>query len=424
MLTKQSPPSKLQKAFSRYQNLPRRSRLGLAGGGVASLLVFFLWMSSSSSLRQAPGPALRPEEAEGLTVSTGTFAGGATLYDLLIRSRLPPPEAFDVIHRLGDVFDPRGLRPADAYEIGLDRNGGFRRLTLTRGLKTYTVDRSGAALRAYGEDVPVATVKKSVAGRLHASLWESMSRQGLPPALIMSFADIFAWNVDFLTEPRVGDQFALVWEEKKGPDGRVAGRRIVSAVYEGENTGKRTAVSFNGDYYTAAGESLRRAFLRAPLNFRRISSGFSLRRFHPILRTYRPHMGIDYAAPQGTPVVSVGNGVVVFKGWKTMYGNFVQVRHNAAYITCYAHFSRYAQGLRVGSRVSQGQVLGYVGSTGHATGPHLDFRVIKNGQFVNFLKLAMPADKAVPVEEKTLFEQEQRKQMESLEGVLKKEVQS
>jgi murein DD-endopeptidase MepM/ murein hydrolase activator NlpD len=225
----------------------------------------------------------------------------------------------------------------------------------------------------------------------------------VPPDLISNFTDVFAWQVDFNTEPRPGDKFSLLWEEKVDPAGRVRSRTILAALYEGGQTGRKSAALFEGDYYDEEGGSLRRAFLSAPLAFRRISSHFTYHRFHPILREFRPHLAIDYAAPTGTPAKSVGDGVVVFKGWDGGHGNFIKVRHNSMYTTGYGHLSRYAAGLRKGKSVRQGEVIGYVGSTGLSTGPHLHFQVWRNGQSVNFLALRMPPSKRVPEPRRAAF---------------------
>jgi murein DD-endopeptidase MepM/ murein hydrolase activator NlpD len=296
---------------------------------------------------------------------------------------------------LNTVIDPRDLRGDDRYTLSRSTGGAFVRLMITRHLDRYIVEPGAGGLTARREAVPVVETARAAAGRLEGSLWSAMRAQGLDAGVIVEFADIFAWTVDFLTEPREGDSFALTWRERRTPSGRNAGQTIESALYQGRNTGRHVAVLFQGEYYGDGGESLRKAFLHAPLDFRRISSGFSFRRFHPILRYARPHLGVDYAAPTGTPVSSVGEGTVVFKGWSGGYGNWLQIRHNGVYTSCYAHLSRYAKGIAKGAHVRQGQVVGYVGATGYATGPHLDFRMMKNGTFVNFLKLKFPPDKSV-----------------------------
>ena len=222
------------------------------------------------------------------------------------------------------------------------------------------------------------------------SLWEAMSGQSVPPSVIMEFADIFAWKIDFLTEPRKGDAFALLWEERRTALGAPCPAKILGAVYRGAETGEEYAFYYGNSYYDEKGASLRRAFLRAPLSYRRISSYFSRSRFHPILRIYRPHYGIDYAAPSGTPVSAVADGTAAFAGWKGGYGKFIELRHGGTYVTGYGHLRSFAKGLKAGKKVSQGDVIGYVGMTGLATGPHLDFSIKKNGRFVNFLRLELP----------------------------------
>jgi len=222
-----------------------------------------------------------------------------------------------------------------------------------------------------------------------------MKKEGISNELILNFADIFSWEIDFLTDPRKGDSFQMIWERYISPEGNVLMEgRILAAQYV--NQGKKYTAIFYQDpeghrgYFTPDGKSLRKSFLRSPLHYRRISSYFSYRRFHPILKIYRPHLGIDYAAPTGTPVSSIGDGVVIFAGWNGGFGKQVKIKHPNGYITSYGHLSRIAKGVRRGKKVYQGQVIGYVGATGLATGPHLDFRISKNGRYYNFLKMRLP----------------------------------
>ncbi|MBI4397448.1 MAG: M23 family metallopeptidase [Elusimicrobia bacterium] len=403
------------------RSLPLRYKFGFLTGGASLVLVIFLWMSSRTNgdliaQENLLAPAIPPP-----VVAAGNFPRGATLHDMLKKASLSAQRAHEVSQALARILDPRSLRDSDRYELVLTSVGLFQRLTVVRELQKYVVEATeGPALTASKQEIPVQTREAAGSGRLTSSLWEAMRGQGLDPQVIMEFADIFAWNVDFLTELREGDRYSLVWEERTTPDGAVAGRRVTAALFDGHYSGRHTALLLDGEYYSPEGDSLRKAFLHAPLNFRRISSGFTRKRFHPILRYFRPHLGTDYAAPTGTPVVSVGDGVVIFKGWKKAYGNFVQVRHNGTYTTCYGHFSRFAKGLRSGSRVKQGQVIGYVGATGYATGPHLDFRVIQNGRFVNFLKLKFPSDKKVAASQKAAFDELKAKRLPQLERLLER----
>ena len=191
--------------------------------------------------------------------------------------------------------------------------------------------------------------------------------------------------------------------------------------YEGELLSKHEAVLFedpsgNIDYYTKEGKSLRKAFLRAPLNYKYISSYFSNNRFHPILRIWRPHLAIDYAAPSGTPVSTIGDGTVIYKGWNVGYGNYIKIRHPNNYETGYGHLSRFASGLKNGQKVKQGEIIGYVGATGLATGPHLDFSISENGKRVDFLKLKLPAASSINPQYITQFNEVKNKLLSALEN--------
>jgi murein DD-endopeptidase MepM/ murein hydrolase activator NlpD len=223
-------------------------------------------------------------------------------------------------------------------------------------------------------------------GTVRGSLYQSLRAQGATPQMIDDLTDIFTWDVDFQEDIRAGDAVHMLIEERP-QNGKYVYHRILAAAVR---TRQRLfqAVYYppheeDGTYYRPNGNSLRRMFLSAPVRYTRISSPFSHRRRHPVLKTYRPHLGIDYAAPAGTPVRSVGDGVVAWAGMKGGGGNTVEVRHNETYSTYYLHLSRIASAVRVGKPVTQGQVIGYVGSTGHSTGPHLDFRIAKNGTFLD-----------------------------------------
>jgi murein DD-endopeptidase MepM/ murein hydrolase activator NlpD len=238
----------------------------------------------------------------------------------------------------------------------------------------------------------------------------------------MALADIFAWDIDFFVDLRPGDRYEFMYE-KQYRDGNLVGNgRITAAHFYTESVGHRAyryeVTGRGADYYGEEGNSLRKQFLKSPLRYSRISSGFSKRRLHPILKIYRPHPGIDYAAPTGTPVVSVGDGRVTYKGWKNGYGKFIVIRHNSRYTTTYGHLSRYAPRLKAGASVNQGQVIGYVGATGLATGPHLDFRMKKDGRFVDPRKVSIPAARPVPAEHMTDFKQRVAKLEEEFDLLL------
>jgi murein DD-endopeptidase MepM/ murein hydrolase activator NlpD len=371
--------------------------MGLSAAGILALWTF-------SRLTPPAGASLpRNENAEALEAAApslasfaGAFTRGTLLHGVLKGASIPPESAVAIVESLRAVLNPRSLTEADRYELVASTAGDFHRLSIARRLDLYVVETSSSGLVSRKERVPLTERERSASGALHDSLWVSMSEAGLDPAVIVAFAEVFAWNVDFIMEAREGDRFALTWVEKRTPDGKLAEATILGAAYDGRSAGRHTAARFRGEYYDAEGQSLRRAFLHAPLAFRRISSGFSLRRLHPILGTHRPHRGIDYAAPSGTPISAIGDGTVTFKGWKGGFGNFVEIRHNGTYTSRYGHLSRYARGVARGTHVRQGQTIGYVGMTGLATGPHLHFEMIKNGTYVNFLRLKFPSTGSVP----------------------------
>jgi murein DD-endopeptidase MepM/ murein hydrolase activator NlpD len=249
--------------------------------------------------------------------------------------------------------------------------------------------RDGATWSAARREVPVERKIVPVAGTLQGTLFESMEALGERPQLVLDFAEIFAWDFDFASDSQSGDRFRMLVEKVFTGDQFVKYGRILVAEYESQ--GKvHTGVYFRekdaGGYYTPAGESLRRSFLKSPLEFTRISSRYSRARRHPILGGLRPHLAVDYAAPAGTPVWAVADGSVEFAGWLGGNGNTLTLRHRANFKTMYNHLSRFGKGIHKGAAVKQRQVIGYVGTTGLSTGPHLDYRVIKDGRFVNPLK--------------------------------------
>ena len=223
----------------------------------------------------------------------------------------------------------------------------------------------------------------------------------------MNLAEIFGWDIDFILDIRQGDSFQVL-VEKRFRDGEPAGYgRILAAEFTNQGETFNAVLFQDGerapDYYSLDGRSLRKAFLKAPLSFSRISSGFSMRRYHPIAKTWRAHPAIDYAAPTGTPIKTVGDGVVSQKGYTRGNGNYVKIRHNNGYETLYLHMKGFAKGLRNGGRVKQGQVIGYVGATGLATGPHLCFRMRKHGAPVNPQKVKAPSVAPVSAENLDTF---------------------
>jgi murein DD-endopeptidase MepM/ murein hydrolase activator NlpD len=339
---------------------------------------------------------------------TGRIGRNGSLYASLASAGVGRYELSLIDAALRKVFDPRRVRPKDAFEVSRSPDGAIRNIKYWPGDRQYVRIRpAGAGYAADLEDVPLKESEVGASGTVTTSLWDAMIAQKVPPDVIMRFADVFAWQVDFLTEPRPGDTFKLVWKRQEYGSALSEGD-IELAQYRGQLAGDRAAVLFDGGYYDLAGDSLRKEFLRAPLNYRRISSKFTERRYHPILKFYRPHHGIDYAAAYGTPVASIGEGVVVAAGWNGGIGRMIEVRHNSTYASIYGHLSRFASGVRPGRRVRQGQVIGYVGSTGLSTGPHLHFGFKKYGRLVNFFALEIPAARRIDARDLTRFQEAKR----------------
>ncbi len=251
-------------------------------------------------------------------------------------------------------------------------------------------------------EVRIDTVRN--VGVIESSLWMSMKNAGVDPNLALELSDIYAWTIDFYGLQK-GDRFVAIYEKKFIDTNYIGLGKIIACRFENNGHsfyGYRFTQDSLEDVFDEEGGSLRRAFLKAPLRFKRISSGYSNSRLHPVLKIRRPHHGVDYAAATGTPIHTIGDGRVVFIGRKGGYGKRIEIKHNGIYTTGYAHMSRFAKGLKKGDFVKQGQTIGYVGMTGTATGPHLDFRVYKNGQPINPLKMKSPP--AVPIKKEYLEE--------------------
>ncbi|PIS47059.1 MAG: hypothetical protein COT17_05335 [Elusimicrobia bacterium CG08_land_8_20_14_0_20_51_18] len=369
------------------RDFKKRLFIYLAGFPVLALSLIFFYNVLKT------GKPLDFQLFSGISYSTGTFSG--VLEQELEECGVSETDKRGVIKAFTGKIDFRKLGERDSYAIAFS-SADFKYITIEKGTKNYSVFKKEGKYSFSETAVPVDAVSYEASGKIKDNLWEAMSSEDVPAETILDFTDIFAWTVDFLTEVRAGDKFRVFYEIEKTKNGRIISQKITAAMYEGSEAGRKIAVEFKGNYYNENGEGARSMFLRAPLSYRRISSRFTLKRYHPVLKYVRPHLGIDYAAGTGTPVSSVADGTVVWKGWKGGYGNFIEVKHSSGYITSYGHLSRYARGLRTGRRVSQGQVIGYVGSTGISTGPHLDFRIRQNGKFINYLKMKYKAISNLP----------------------------
>jgi len=336
-----------------------------------------------------PEPEPEPAAAPSVRTSTVTLRPGDTLLSALSRlgfGRRASSEVAEALRVSG--ADLRRLRPKDELEVTWTLDGepvavrwepspwlGFAAVATDAGWEVRRADTR--------PDVRVEAVQ----GEVRRSLFESVEALGESPQLVMDLVEIFSSDFDFTADTRAGDRFRLLVEKRYAGDHFVDYGQILVAQYLSDGR-VLTGVGFEGAggrvaYYDPDGRSLKKSFLKSPLEFTRITSGFTYARPHPILGGVRPHLAVDYAAPIGTPVRAVADGTVLAAGWNGGNGIQVHLRHRSGYETEYNHLSRLGPGLRAGTRVSQRQVIGYVGSTGLSTGPHLDYRVAKNGRFVN-----------------------------------------
>jgi len=358
----------------------------------------FLFMGIGPFLQHPHEP--RPQAVKSETVSdsgipsvaapTTITLGKRTLTGVLVAHGVPQSAITQIIQALRLHLNLRQLQPEDTLQLYYNSDRALIKVVYRQSpLDIFDVHRQKHNWVSYKRDVVIEKRVNLITGTLENTLFGSIEKLGESPRLVLDFAEIFAWVFDFAVDSQPGDQFCILVEKLYVKDQFVDYGRILAAEYESKRT-VHTAIYFQekkrGDYYTPGGESMRRAFLKSPLNFSRISSGYNRTRPHPVLGGVRPHLAVDYVAPTGTPVWAVADGVVKFAGRKSGYGKTVILRHMANYQTIYSHLSRFKKGIRSGAKVLQRQVIGYVGSTGVSTGPHLDYRVIKDGKFVNPLK--------------------------------------
>ena len=317
---------------------------------------------------------------------------------LMSRLGMEHQDALALAGECGDVFDVRKMRAGNTVKAYYGEGEAPQYVVYDQDRIHRVIFKTADSLAAWLYSRPVEVTREYADVTINSSLWNDMVEAGAPTMLIVSLSEIYAWSVDFFALQE-GDRFKVLFDKKSCEGEFISVDTIYYAEYISGDTVIPAIMYDQGDggniYWKADGESLRKAFLKAPLKFTRISSGFSYRRRHPVTGQVRPHTAVDYAAPSGTPVMTIGDGTVLSAGWTNGGGKTIKIRHNASYTTSYMHLSRFANGIKEGAHVHQGQVIGYVGSTGMSTGPHLDFRVWKNGTPVNPLTLESPA--ATPI---------------------------
>ncbi len=367
------------------------------------------------SLHQKPSP---PKKTKSIEKS---LARDDTLYSILIDKHISPGEISDLLRASEGIHNLGKIKPGNTLKLEINTVDSTIRCLKYEIDKDHVlvVERTANGFSAKKETIQYDIKVSAKSGVISSSLFDAVLNAGLASLVALDLSDIFMWDIDFDADIRQGDLFKILLEQKYRDGNCVEDGKILCAEFV--NQGKSyPAVLFEDedghvDYYDPEGKSLRKKFLKSPLRYKYISSRYSKRRLHPILKIYRPHLGIDYAAPIGTPVTAVGDGKVVFTGWKGGYGRFIKIKHNGSYNTTYGHLSRFANGIKQRGYVKQGQVIGYVGSTGLSTGPHLDFRLIKNGRFVNPLTCNLPS--ASPVKKRYMedFKRVKKKMLSRLE---------
>jgi murein DD-endopeptidase MepM/ murein hydrolase activator NlpD len=372
--------------------------LGVLAAFGAAMVGAFLNAEPATQTVAAPPPLLAAAHANPAEIGyQDTLQAGETLSQLLLRAELAEEEARAVLAELNQHHDPRRLRPGSVISYRKSFvDGAVRGMELRIDAdRTLNMQRADGSWTGSVEEVPVRTDTVVLTGSVESSLYAALVNgegNGVPADERERVADIladriFAWQVDFSRDLRKGDEFRILYERQTRPDGTARAGRVLAVQFaiNGRDYEAYHFVAPNGEegYYDRSGESLRRAFLRAPLEFRRISSAFSRSRFHPILQANRPHNGIDYAAATGTPVRAVADATVRRAGWAGGFGNLVELQHRRGYMTRYAHLHGFARGIRPGGRVKQGDIIGYVGSTGMSTAPHLHYEFHVDGRPVD-----------------------------------------
>ncbi len=402
--------------LSKKRLLKKRSGKLLPWGigvlAVSLALVFFISRKGEHPLDVPPKEA-QPETATPRAESKpvmlmpphpvvmgGTVQPGSA-FSVILEKWLSPGEIHALVQQSGEVFNLGRIRSGQPWQVVLmqDEFISF----------SYEIDDSGIFTATRVEDgfnvsidpIPYTIKLDRVKSTIDSNLFSAVSNAGEGASLAYHLADIFMWEVDFFRDIRQGDSFTVV-VEKRYREGNFTGYgKILAARFINQGIkyeGFLLRDDNKSEYFTEEGKSLRKAFLKAPLEFRRISSGYNKSRLHPILKTVRPHYGVDYAAPTGTPIKAIGNGTVIAISRSKSAGKYVKIRHMNGYESSYLHMSRYAKGIRTGKKVSQGQTIGYVGSTGYATGPHLDFRIKRHGKFMDPRKVTSPRSNPVSKE--------------------------
>jgi murein DD-endopeptidase MepM/ murein hydrolase activator NlpD len=412
------PPFRLKRIWLRRR---RWILIGSFLSGLALVSCLFILRSgffkpATESIPLAPSvPNALPAQEPPPQVIEGQVDDGSSFFKSLVEKKIPVHWIEMIVSKLKPHVNFKKIQ-GGTYRFIMDVKGELVRFVYEAGpTEIYEIEKKAQGYVAQKKEVPLQTSIVKVAGEIYASLFEAMDALGEQDQLTLALAEILASEIDFYKDVKEGDRFKLVVEKVYKGEEFIRYGTIYGVEYQrGEKTIR--GIRYQDDYYDEKGNSLRKAFLKAPLRFSRISSRFSRARHHPILGGVRPHYGVDYAAPTGTAIWAVADGTVDSCGWNSGYGNQVILRHGNGYRTSYGHLSKYGHGIRRGVRVRQKQVIGYVGSTGLSTGPHLDYRLAKDGKFRNPLKETFPAGVPLRKEEVEKFEKSKSEILAWLQG--------
>jgi murein DD-endopeptidase MepM/ murein hydrolase activator NlpD len=373
-------------------------RKGFVAVGVAAIMSVIILYGYLGNIQKNKTDAVEENYKE----ISGTIQKGETLFDIFKRYKLDLTELFKIKEASASIHRLSNLHPGRHYKIVVNEDNQINSFVYWMDEDSFlNATRAESGFEAEKKELEYDRRYEHIGGVIKDNLISSIGQGRENIMLALQLSDIFSWDIDFTSDIRNGDTFKIVVEAfylegafKKYGDilaAEFTNNGETYRAYRFEHNGK-------ADFYDAEGKSLRKAFLKAPLNYRRISSGFSPRRFHPILKIYRPSNGVDFAAPLGTPVSAVGDGLVLFAGYRGQFGNLVIIEHPNGWQTYYAHLSKFGRGVRKGARVAQGQIIGYVGATGLATGPHLHYEIRINNRPVNPLTVEMPKGEPIPKE--------------------------
>ncbi len=358
---------------------------------------------------------------DSFEVATSKIRWSQSLAEILSAYNTDNEKIYRVAQASKGVFDVRYLKANDPFTIIHEKDSlkTARQFIYEPDPTHYVVFNLTDSVYVYKEDRPVTIEEKTMAATITTSVYESILENDAPLILVGKLVDIFAWQVDFFRIQK-GDEFKVIYEEYRVGDEVIDVGEIKGAYFKHFDK-EYYAIKYNQgsdtDYFDEEGNSLRKTFLRSPLNYYRITSRYNPRRYHPVLKSYRAHLGTDYAAPTGTPIRTVGDGVVLEARYHGGNGNYVKIRHNSNYTTQYLHMSRIAKGIRPGATVQQGQTIGYVGQTGLANGPHVCFRFWKNGRQVDALKVDLPPSEPIDPGKKIDFLHTKNVIMDRLEKI-------